>query len=402
MSPSAAPSTILYIAARLPTLSETFVYRELLGLRDRGRRVLAASVYPPRMLAGDDRLATLKSEAITLYTARTAAVLPIILFWAPHHLIRAAADAWRADHASLPARAKHVFQAAMGLAAGWRLRKAGIEAVHAHMANTPAMVALYVARALAVPFSFTGHAADLFVQRTALAFKLREARFVSCISHWHRDFYAETAPVAADRLRLVRCSVALPAPAPGEGREIVTVARLIPKKGIDLLIDAFARARPPGWTLRILGGGPEHGALEAQVAALGLADSVVLEGARPHGACLAAIAGAGMFVLPCRTATNNDRDGIPVVLMEAMAAARPVIAGALPTIGELVADGESGLVVPPDDVAALAAAIRRLAGDAALRARLAQGARTRVAAEFSDAVNLDRLEAAFDGLPAPA
>ena len=307
-----------------------------------------------------------------------------------------------ADHRSWRSRAKHVAQAAMGLAAGARLRGSGIRAVHAHMANAPATVALYMARALGVPFSFTGHAADLFVKRTGLAFKLRQADFVACISHWHSAFYAEIAGIAPERRRLVRCAVAIPQHSLPGRREIVTVARLVEKKGVDLLIDAFASAALAGWTLRILGDGPRRGALEARVAALGLRGRVRFEGARPHAECLAAIASAGLFVLPCRTASNSDRDGIPVALMEAMAAGRAVIAGDLPTIRELVADETTGLLAPPDDAAALAARIVRLAGDAALRDRLGAAARAFVADEFSDPVNLDRLEAAFDGRPAPA
>lgn len=387
-------TAILYVAARLPTLSETFVYRELLGLRARGREVIGASVHRP-LTTDDPLLGKIAREAVVIYASATALALPIALLRHPLLFARAIRDAFAADHPSFKSRLKHVVQAAFGIAAGWRLRGRGIGAVHAHMANVPTMIALYIARTLGVPFSFTGHAADLFVQRAALAFKLEEASFVSCISHWHRDFYRSIAAIGEERLPVVRCSVAIPAEVGPEWREVVTVARLVAKKGIDLLIDAFHRAAPEGWTLRILGDGPERAKLEAQAAALGLADRVRFDGARPHADCLAAIATAGLFVLPCRTATNDDRDGIPVVLMEAMAAGRAVIAGDLPTIRELVSDGETGLLAPPDDAAALAALIGRLSADPDERRRLGHAARAFVAEEFSDAVNLTRLERAF-------
>ncbi|QKR99436.1 glycosyltransferase [Sphingomonas sp. CL5.1] len=387
-------TAILYVAARLPTLSETFVYRELLGLRARGREVIGASVHRP--LATDDPLlAKIAREAVVIYAPATTLALPIALLRHPLLAARAIRDAFTADHSSLRSRLKHVAQAGFGIATGWRLRGRGIGAVHAHMANVPAMIALYIARTLGVPFSFTGHAADLFVQRAALAFKLDEAAFVSCISHWHRGFYRSITTIGEERLPVVRCSVAIPPEVAAERREIVIVARLVAKKGIDLLIDAFHRAAPEGWILRILGDGPERAKLEAQVAALGIGGRVTFDGARPHADCLAAIATAGLFVLPCRTATNDDRDGIPVVLMEAMAAGRAVIAGDLPTIRELVSDGETGLLAPPDDAGAIAALIARLTADPDERQRLGHAARVFVTEEFSDAVNLARLERAF-------
>lgn len=394
--PPSPPVTILYIGSRLPARSETFVYREMLGLRKRGRTVIAASVHRPAAFDDDPMLAAIARDATVIYDWRTLAALPIAALLHPLLIARAVRDALTADHSSPANRAKHVVQALAGIATGWRLRGRGIGAVHAHMANVPATIALYVARALGARFSFTGHAADLFVQRSALAFKLREAAFVASISHWHRRFYEEIAPLPADRRPLVRCSVALPEHIAGERREIVAVARLVAKKGIAMLVEAFAAAKLPGWTLRILGDGPERGALERLAAARGVADAVQFEGPRPHAACLDAISTAGMVVLPCRTAGNRDRDGIPVVLMEAMAAGRAVIAGDLPTIRELVRDGENGLLVPPDDTASLTLLIRKLADDAGLRRTLGMAARESVASEFGDDLNLDRLEAAFD------
>lgn len=394
-------TAILYVAARLPTLSETFVYRELLGLRARGHEVIGASVHRP-LPAEDPLLREIARTAFVVYAPATALALPVALLRHPLLAAGAVADAFRADHPSLSSRLKHIAQAAFGIATAWRLRGRGIGAVHAHMANVPAMIALYIARALGVPFSFTGHAADLFVQRAALSFKLREASFVSCISHWHRGFYRSITALDERRLPVVRCAVAITAAVAVERQEIVTVARLVAKKGIDLLIEAFHAARPAGWRLRILGDGPERARLEALVAALGLGDDVAFDGARPHAECLAAISTAGLFVLPCRTASNDDRDGIPVVLMEAMAAGRAVIAGDLPTIRELVSDGETGLLAPPDDAAALATLIARLTADPVARRRLGLAARAFVAEEFSDAVNLARLEAAFAAAGTPA
>ncbi|MDB5581798.1 MAG: glycosyl transferase group 1 [Bradyrhizobium sp.] len=389
-------SAILYVASRLPELSETFVYRELFGLRSRGRTVIGASIRSPRPVVDNVATSRLADEVFVVYSARTAAGLPFALIAHPAIFARALTEAARADHENFKSRIKHVLQAAMGIALGWRGRKCGISHVHAHMAHVPATVGLYAARALRARFSFTGHAADLFVQRAGLRFKLERADFVASISRWHQQFYREVAGIGEGRAPLIRCSVAIPDDLCDYSNVVVTVARLVPKKGIDLLIRAFAAANLPGWQLRILGDGPERGALEQLVRSEGLGDRVIFEGARPHAFCLAAIARSGMFVLPCRTAGNGDKDGIPVVLMEAMAAARAVIGGDLPTIRELIEDGETGLLVEPDQEKELILAMRRVAASGDFAKSLGAKARAFVEREFSDEVNLDRLCEALD------
>ena len=322
--------------------------------------------------------------------------MPLAMMRHPLLALQALHDAASADHCSKMGRLKHAVQALMGITAGWRLRHCGIVHVHAHMAHVPATVGLYIARTLGARFSFTGHAADLFVDRAALAFKLGQADFVACISYWHQGFYADVARVDSGRMPVVRCSVAIPEAIAAERFEIVTVARLVAKKGLDLLIQAFAQAAPPEWKLRILGDGPERARLITLVAELDMVDRIHFEGAQRHAVCLGAIAGAGLFVLPCRTASGGDRDGIPVVLMEAMAAGRAVIAGDLPAIRELIEDGVSGTLVSPDNIEDLAAAITALISKPKRRIAFGRAARARVASEFSDEVNLDRLEREFD------
>jgi colanic acid/amylovoran biosynthesis glycosyltransferase len=384
---------IAYVAARLPTLSETFVYRELMGLRGRGRRIVPVTVRKPAGPFADPALNDLANEALQVYSRETSAALPRAALAMPAQFARAARDAATADLPDARARAKFLMQAAMGLTAAWRLRGKGIGHVHAHLANTPATVALYLARGLGATFSFTGHANDLFVHREALRFKLREAAFVSSISRWHQGFYEE---IAGDGTRpVIRCSVTVPPMAEG-GQEIVSVGRLVAKKGFDLLIRAFARLDRPQMRLRIAGDGPERQALVALAEAEGVADRVDFLGAQPHAAALALIRSGAIFALPCRTSATGDRDGIPVVLMEAMAAGKPVIAGRLDTIAELVEDGLSGLLVPPDDVDALAAALAKLIDDVPGRTAMGLAGRSHVQEEFSDEINWDRLEAAID------
>ena len=397
VSAGARNCAILYVASRLPELTETFVYREMLGLRSANRTVLGAGVRAARPGFFDDPVMVhFAREVYVAYSIQTLLTLPMAL--ANHSGVFAGAlnDTFRADHGNFKERAKHLLQALAGIGLGWRCRNQGVRHVHAHMAHVPATVALYAARTLGAGFSFTGHAADLFVQRSGLRFKLEQADFVACISLWHRGFYNEVLSLPLEKTPIVRCSVALPNEHNEVRKEIVVVARLIRKKGIDLLIHAFAEANLPQWRLRIIGEGPERRSLERLALETGSGERISFEGARPHPYCLDAISHAGMFALPCRTALDGDRDGIPVVLMEAMAAARPVISGDLPSIRDLVSDGTTGILVRPDRVDDLISAIERIAGDEGLAMALGAKAREHVASEFSDEVNLARLENAFD------
>ena len=386
---------IAYVAARLPTLSETFVYRELMGLRSRGRTIVPVTVRRPVGPFGDPRLNVLAAEAVRAYSGATGLALLPALVSMPGAFLRSIGDAARADLNGATARLKYMLQAWMGLGTAWRLRGRGIAHVHAHLANTPATVGLYIARGLGATFSFTGHANDLFVHREALRFKLEQAVFVASISRWHQAFY--DGIVAGGVRPVIRCSVTVPDYADG-GADIVSVGRLVAKKGFDLLIRAFAQLDRPKIRLRIAGDGPEREALVALARAAGVADRVDFLGAKPHAEALALIRSGAIFALPCRTSSTGDRDGIPVVLMEAMAAGKPVIAGRLETIAELVEDGVSGLLVPPDDVPALTEALRRLVDEPEAGKAMGFAGRKHVAEEFSDEINWDRLEAAIDAV----
>ena len=165
--PERTGGAVLYVGSWLPALSETFVYREMLGLRTLGYTTLAASLHAPRLFADDPALSALAAETFVIYTRLNMLKLPLTIVRQPRQMGIAIGEALRADHPSLRSRLKHIVQAGMGFQAARQLRGRRIEHVHAHMANAPTMVALYLARGLGAPFSFTGHAADLFVQRAS-------------------------------------------------------------------------------------------------------------------------------------------------------------------------------------------------------------------------------------------
>ncbi|QYU70457.1 glycosyltransferase family 4 protein [Leptolyngbya sp. 15MV] len=400
---------VLYVGARVPALSETFVTREVLGLRSRGVAVAVASVRPPERIQGDAALLSLADEAIGVYGPGPAAMLWDAAVEALGHparaartVLRAIGDAFSVDAGSAADRAKSVLHMAAGLALARRARPIGVTRVHAHMAHGPTTIAMYAAMELGVAFSFTGHANDLFVRARLMRAKLRRCAAVMCISRWHEAYYERLEPSCAPKRRMVRCGVEVPEGrargSGGDGPRVMGLARLVPKKGFDLLVEAMARLRARGVpaTATIIGDGPERERLETMIEQKGLRGVVELAGARPNAEALAMLDGADVFALPCRVATGGDRDGIPVSLMEAMARGICVVAGRVEPIDELVKDGETGVLVEQGDSEALAAAIERLWRDAALRRRLGDAGREWVRREFSIEVNLNRLIGALD------
>ena len=406
---------VLYVAAQLPKRSETFVYRELFGLRDAGWSVDALSVRAPETDLEHERLDGLASEVVVLYRSmpkllagaiRELALRPLRTLGTVGAALRLAVSPGdiRGAH-----RVKLAPQLLGALAVAGEMRRRGVEHVHAHMAHVPTSVAMLLARQLRVPFSFTGHAVDIFSRRTLLLTKLKRAAFCACISEWHRGFYqreleaADAGRLDEFRLPVVRCGVDIDEFKPLESRRpgrvrMLTVGRLIEKKGFDLLLRALA-AQPedaPDYECVIMGGGDEAASLSALCAELGLGDRVTFTGAVANHEVRDQLRHADVFVLPCRVAKSGDRDGIPVVLMEAMASGVPVIAGDIPSIRELVRDGESGLLVAPESVGMLADAVARLLGDGGARARLAVGGRARVVEEFSLDRNVQRIAAAVE------
>ncbi len=244
-------------------------------------------------------------------------------------------------------------------------------------------------RYLGIPWSVTLHGLSDFAGPTTplLGAKLEDAAFVATVTAWGRERLGQLCPDARlDRVHVVRCGVEverLPAPArraagPGESLQVLGVGRLSPEKGHLGLIEAFAELVRGGAECRLvlIGSGPEEGAIRAAVAARGLERRIELRGSQPEAAVLEAMARSHVFALSSRM------EGLPVVLMEALALELPVVAPAITGIPELVIDGETGLLYPAGDWGALAACLGRLAGDAALRQRLGAAGRVRVLREF--------------------
>jgi len=404
-APPRDPNRIAYVVSRFPKLSETFILREMDALERLGWRI---DVYPfihhqeavhhpevarwlRRLDAPDTLLAVARAHLAWLGEApwRLLSLYGLVIreLWrGPGELARGLAAVARA---TLWAR---------------RARADGVAHVHAHFALHPAVAALAVARLAGVTFSFTGHAHDIYRDQAMLGTKVRRAAFVVVISRLLRDRYVAplVAPADLARVHVVRCGVdtsvyrprgaAVPdddaqqsPEGPGHGPlTVLSVARLVPFKGLAFLVDACALLVARGYDVRcdIIGDGPLRETLRERVAAAGLHGRVRLLGARTQAEVREALAAAAVFVLPSIDAGHGDMEGAPVSLMEAMAMGVPVVATRTGAVSELVEDGVSGLLLAPGDAAALARAVARLATEPALALRLGAGGAAHVRSDF--------------------
>jgi glycosyltransferase involved in cell wall biosynthesis len=398
---------ILYMSGTLPVRSETFVYREILALRKLGLDIRTASVHAPTHALDDGGvLDQMAEETIEIYSKGIIALLCDAAREMLRHPFRAFAtmarcklDAFFSPDVPMSRRPKVLWQGFAALALARRARPAGFTHIHAHMAHVPTTIAMYVSKQLGIPFSFTGHANDLFPNRTLLREKLERAMFINCISNWHRAFYQSIAPRPDGDFPIVRCGVDTnqyePTPAPRQDRfEVLSVGRLVEKKGMDVLIRAageIAKSGGPRMRVRIAGGGPQMDELRSLVEELPPTAEVELLGETDNDTVMQLMSEADVFALPCRVADSGDRDGIPVVLMEAMARGRCVISGDLETIRELIEHDTSGIMIRPGDQIELQDTLIGLAQNRDLVDVLGMAARLRIEQEYDLDLNANRI-----------
>jgi glycosyltransferase involved in cell wall biosynthesis len=243
------------------------------------------------------------------------------------------------------------------------INRLNLDHLHTHFAFDQAEVLMHLSRLLNIPCSVTAHARDIYVSPRLLKEKFSQAKFVATISEYNRKYIlASIAPDIADKIHIVHCGIDLSnIPTAHKSHrtqaELVTVARLVPKKGIDLLLQALARLPSPNIRCRIIGDGPQREELEDLAQSLNLKDQVEFLGSQPNEKTLAIVGNADLFILPCRKTPEGDADGIPVAMMEAMAMGVPVLSTHLTGIPELV-QPSAGILVEPEDIDALWRAIQ--------------------------------------------
>jgi glycosyltransferase involved in cell wall biosynthesis len=281
-----------------------------------------------------------------------------------------------------------------------RLQGRGVVGIHGYFAHKPAAVAIEAAMLAGIPYGFSLHARDARkIEPDVLAAR---AKGGVCVIACNEDV-ARDVGAGNGRVQIVPHGVDLrrfrPSDPPGGSDLIVlAVGRLVEKKGFHIAIDAAARVTAP-LRLRIVGEGPERARLEAAAREAGLEDRVEFRGGRTHAQLPREYAEADVLVAPSVVDGSGDRDGLPNVILEAMASGRPVVGTPVGAIGSAIADWETGLLVPPADPGALAAAIETLATQPTLREQLGRAGHDLVRRDFGvdgcTARFLRALEAAY-------
>jgi len=286
------------------------------------------------------------------------------------------------------------------------LERERITHLHAHFAHDPTSVALTMNLLSGIAYSFTAHAFDIHLTPKAeLGYKMQRARFVVTCTAYNQRFLTEL-----DRQRYsghVHCihhgiglrSLPPPASSPQVPPLILAVARLTEKKGLTYLLRACRVLLDRGYEFvcRIVGEGPLRPTLEREIRELALESRVQLWGADTQEQVFQQYQQATIVALPCVVAESGDRDGIPNVLVEAMAMGVPVVSTPISGIPELITEECDGLLVPPHDFQSLAEALVRLLDDSQLHERLASAARQTVTERFDLTQNVARLRELLSG-----
>ncbi len=388
---------VLYVLKRYPRLTETFILNEIRAMERLGERLIIFSLLPPEPPPHHPMVAEVCAPVhsppphLGAQVRRVLGAHARMLAVAPWRYLRALGLALRRTLTSRhPLSLWRQFARAGVLAA--LCRRAGVRHIHAHFANAPTSVAHFAHRMSGIPFSFTAHAKDLYLTKPALIRgRASAATFVATCTGYNAQYLRDLVDAPSrDKISLIYHGIDLATfryrPPPYRFLEtggpplILSVGRLVPKKGLDGLLQACSLLDKSGFDFRcdIVGAGPLRDSLAADIARLGLDTRVRLRGAMTHAELVLHFARADLFVLAPQITEDGDRDGIPNVIVEAMATGVPVVSSEVSGIPEMVIDGVTGLLVPPRDPAALAASMRRLLTDPVLGRAMASEGRARL------------------------
>lgn len=397
---------IAYLVSQYPAYSHTFILREVLQLRQQGMEITVASINnPDRPLEkltdverGEaEQTFYVKSQGI----AKAAVALGKTLVMRPGGLLRGLKQAFKLGGWDIKRSLYHAFYLAEALLLGHWMRTQSLTHLHVHFATPAASVGMLVKTVFGTGFSFTVHGPDEFYDAAGynLPEKILAADFIFCISHYARSQVMKLSPVQAwPKLDVCRLGVDPERFAPVPRMkvncqcELLCVGRLTSAKGQAILLDAVAQLQSQHIPVRLtlVGMGPDESSLKAYAEELGISGQVRFTGAVDQDHILGYYQTADIFVLP------SFAEGLPVVLMEAMAMEIPCITTAITGVPELIQNGEDGLLVAASDCAGLTAAISQLASDPGLRRRLGQAGRLKVLAEYDLYKNTRHLFATLD------
>lgn len=398
--------SIGYLISQYPAISHTFILREIKALEAQGFDIKPFSVNDPDRPEGQLTRDEKDAAERTFYIKRQGLSGVFIAFLStlirhPVGLMQGVMEVMRLAGAEPRRLMLHLAYLAEALLVGRELKLHGITHLHVHFATPAASVGLLVKVVFGHGFSFTLHGPDELydVSRYSLSRKIHYADFVICISHYARSQLMRLSPpdqwrkFDVSRLGVDQNQFTLrDKEPPAETFEVLCVGRLTPAKGQHLLLEATASLIRSGRSLRVtlVGQGPDMTSLKARSHELGLNDVVTFTGALNQDEILAQYRKAHAFVLP------SFAEGLPVVLMEAMALGIPCVTTHITGVPELIDNESDGLLTAPSDLEGLVKALMRLMDDPALRNDIAVKARSRVVAEYSLRGSVERLSHIFE------
>lgn len=387
-----------YVLKVYPRFSETFIVSEILAHEAAGIELEIFALRPPTEGRFHEQLARVRAPVTYLPSQGLRASD----FWAQVRCAAAGDSLFWERFA--PAQNEDLVDVAQALALADLVRERGLTHLHAHFASSATTVARLAARLAGISYSFTAHAKDLYhesVDATQMWHKLADASAVVTVSDYNVAYLQTQFGEAAAGVRRIYNGLELARfpfkPPMGRPQQIIAVGRLVEKKGFDVLIDACALLRDQGrtFTCLIVGTGDQQAALAQQIPRLNLDAQVRLVGPRPQGEVVDLVQRGAVFAAPCVVGSDGNRDGLPTVLLEAMALGTPCVATDVTGIPELIEHGVTGLLVPQRDPGALAASLAALLDDEALRVDLALAARQRIEQMFDSARNSEALRMLF-------
>jgi colanic acid/amylovoran biosynthesis glycosyltransferase len=389
---------LAYLFERFPSFTQTFCYREIAELRRQGISPAIFSVRRPtdepaqdweasrpdrvQYLPDDEQLVRDMDRALRTKELPAEVVREIAVWGRQTDFLR-------------------LYQAAY---LGPRLQALGVRHIHAHFAGLAARTAFWIDRFFGIGFSFTAHANDIFSPKPfaiSLGKVIGGARAVVTVSDFGVRFLREKYPDAAAKFHRVYNGIKLARFQSADFSDatpaILSIGRLIEKKGFSDLIEACRLLQSRGINFRcdIIGEGPLAPALREQIAVAGLTTTVMLAGPQPQSEVIRRLAQSTVFALPCVADAAGGMDNLPTVVMEAMAAALPVVSTAIGGVPEMVREGVTGLLVPERQPAALADALARLLADRELARSSGKAGRQRAAKLFTIEQSAQALIALF-------
>ncbi len=395
---------IAYLFGGFPYFSQTFNMVEIRDLLESGLDLAVYSMIRPRgyqSVISHSSFGALERAIVYAPPFFSGRMLASQTFWirrSPLRYFRLYAAVVAGHRLKMLTLLKTLFFMPVAFHYARRMMEDGVTHVHAGMSRYAATYALVISKITGIPFSFTMHGPKSFLRGAMHAEKIRSARFITTISDYNRGVLAGFADEKeCGKIHVIRIGIDIeqfdfrePAVDPSSFR-VLTVARLDREKGIDYLLRAAASlvGKIPGVSLTVVGEGPERGTLEELVEELGIASLVRFTGALEHHDVRLEYQQADVFVLP------SFWEGIPVVLMEAMASGVPVIATRITGIPELVKHGENGLLVPTGQSEPIATSLLRLYENPQLRRSFARRGRDAVEADYTLAVRTEKLRDLF-------